>query len=889
MAEKSKWSEVTKNNPCRVCNSDGWCTFLEDGTLCICRRISDGALSSKLDMSGCDYYVHRGPNYKAGSYNQEAPKPSAVGIATADERDRVYRMFLNELPLYDDHQENLSDKRGFIDETIKANLYTSFRNPSVAADKLYANFGSKVFNVPGFVRIESEGNLHRIQMLTRSGMLIPSKNKDGKIVALRLRIDDVEEGEPRYVWFSLKKGIKLTPNIDVNYGSLHDGKTVVITEGELKASRWAQQFPKHTVLGLPGIGFCRRAIEVVQQLSSKPERIILAPDRDIEYKPQVFRPVARLFGELVNMGYNVQFLYWTDPSLKGIDDALQAKSEFEFLNVLQTQEYLEAVGKAMGFADDLIAKGFSECSAVEKFDDEWDEEPSEIDLGSRPLPTIKGDDLPPVFRDYVMDCSERISVAVEYIALSLFAVAVSLIGRKLAVRPKYRDPWSIVPVLWVMLIGRPSMKKSPGLGCATVFLEMLTEQVRELNDKRKSEWAAEVRVLQQERENLLKSLGKRKDKSAEGQGRETSNVDAIKTRITEIELTLRTAKPPEIVYFVSDATKEALMEVIRDNSHGTLIMRDELSAFLKGLGLKGREQDRALYLELYNGKNPSHERRITREAPSLKAAAASILGGIQPGVLAAYIHEASKGEAGADGLMPRFSLVWPDRVHFKYVDRAPNMEAFERINKVMQKLSNFSAEEYGVTDKDKSGLPYIGFSQDAQSLFIAWLTSNEDKAARANNSEVMESFLLKLTNTVCTLALMFHLCDHLDSHKNEELTPISHEALSLAIRWAEVIEAHTRRTFFGCGSPDIGKALILIEKIESGELANGTSVRDIYRKNWTGIKKRDDVIAALEHLKNAGWAKVVSMKSNSNGALSEIVLIHPSVRRAQAGESNVGQ
>lgn len=54
----SAWSEVNRNNPCPICGDTSWCCFAEDGIVCKCMRVSDGAFKIGNDGSG-DYYMHR--------------------------------------------------------------------------------------------------------------------------------------------------------------------------------------------------------------------------------------------------------------------------------------------------------------------------------------------------------------------------------------------------------------------------------------------------------------------------------------------------------------------------------------------------------------------------------------------------------------------------------------------------------------------------------------------------------------------------------------------------------------------------------------------------------------------------------------------------------------
>lgn len=92
-----------------------------------------------------------------------------------------------------------------------------------------------------------------------------------------------------------------------------------------------------------------------------------------------------------------------------------------------------------------------------------------------------------------------------------------------------------------------------------------------------------------------------------------------------------------------------------------LIFRDELSGFLRAMDREGHEQDRAFYLEAWNGYSRYTYDRIGRGTLDIEACCVSILGGIQPGPLSDYLICAVRQGAADDGLIQRFQLaVWPD-------------------------------------------------------------------------------------------------------------------------------------------------------------------------------------------------------------------------------------
>jgi putative DNA primase/helicase len=101
----------------------------------------------------------------------------------------------------------------------------------------------------------------------------------------------------------------------------------------------------------------------------------------------------------------------------------------------------------------------------------------------------------------------------------------------------------------------------------------------------------------------------------------------------------------------------------------------------------GHENDRGFYCEAWNSSGAYTYDRLGRGTLRIEAACVSILGGIQPGPLHAYLHETFAG-GGDDGLIQRFQLaVFPDPPpRWRNVDRWPNIDAKTRAFAIYRRL-----------------------------------------------------------------------------------------------------------------------------------------------------------------------------------------------------------
>src|SRR5439155_27020832 len=174
-------------------------------------------------------------------------------------------------------------------------------------------------------------------------------------------------------------------------------------------------------------------------------------------------------------------------------------------------------------------------------------------------------------------------------------------------------------------------------------------------------------------------------------------------------------------YVVNDATVEKLGELLNQNPNGVLLFRDELGGFLRLMERPGHENDRGFYCEAWNGNGAYTYDRLGRGTLRIEAACVSVLGGIQPGPLAAYLHETFAG-GGDDGLLPRFQLaVFPDPPpRWRNIDRWPDAEARTRAFAIYRQLATLDLAALGAEELTPAARPFLRFAPDAQACFDAW-------------------------------------------------------------------------------------------------------------------------------------------------------------------------
>jgi putative DNA primase/helicase len=495
-------------------------------------------------------------------------------------------------------------------------------------------------------------------------------------------------------------------------------------------------------------------------------------------------------------------------------------------------------------------------TAVEEpLPDEWPEPEPLAEF----LPDVAPFDLelmPHSLRPLVKDVAERMQVPLDFPAVAAIATLAGVTNRRAVIQPKRNDhTWTVVPNLWGGIVAPPGMLKSPVLTCMTQPARAIESEWRKAHDFKDQVYLSELESHKLEIaawEQEFKKAAKKKG-SAERPAKPESNL----------------AKPTLRRLVTSDATFESLHLVLSENPAGLFVIRDELTGWLAGLERQGREQERAFFLECWNGDAAFTVDRIGRGSVHVPHACISLFGGIQPARLRDYLADAMRDGPSNDGLVQRFQLmVWPDiPPAWRYVDRQPDVDALEYAAQVYRRMAALEAAE-----------PLrLQFDDEAQALFERWLTDLEQRI-RGEDAEVMQAHLSKYRSLMPSLALLFALADG-----HTDCVPLSQA--KLACGWCEYLETHARRVYSAQARPEQHAAIALSKRLSTGwKREDGFfTVRDVYRSGWTALDSPDAARGALLVLEEYGWVRRET-ETHAHGRPSETYRINPRIRGHHAGK-----
>lgn len=459
-----------------------------------------------------------------------------------------------------------------------------------------------------------------------------------------------------------------------------------------------------------------------------------------------------------------------------------------------------------------------------------------------PVETFHPDLLPDVLRDWVVDSADRMDrMPLDFFAVGIIVCLASMIGKRISIHPKQHDSWAVIPNLWGGGIGRPSTKKTPAFREAMRFSRHLEAEAHKAYQAAQTDYQAG------------EDAHKIHKKVVETEVKKVVKLDHYRAKKMLLEVADSVEKPPvRQRYVVTDTTIEKLGELLQDNPNGLLMFRDELTGWLHALDKDGREQDRAFYLEAWNGGGDFSWDRIGRGSIYIPSVVVGVLGGIQPGKLLPYLRSMKEG-VGDDGLLQRFQmLVWPDVEHPTHIDKAPDKLARRKVETLFEFINELPADQV------------VRFDADGQIVFDRWYTEMLAKEATEPNHH-MESHLVKYHSLLPSLALVFQVVD-----ARGAVAVVGEDAAVRAVAWCRYLETHARR-IYGLMDDPLDGARILSGRLN--RLSNPFKLKEIADKGWSGLKSTEKIKHALTELESRNYLAEVS--EPTDGRPSIVYHINP--------------
>jgi len=468
--------------------------------------------------------------------------------------------------------------------------------------------------------------------------------------------------------------------------------------------------------------------------------------------------------------------------------------------------------------------------------------------------------MPDGLRTLIADTADLMQVPVDFPATAAVVALAGAVNRRASICPKAQDvSWRVYCNLWGAIIAPPGTMKSP-------TIEVITKPLTRIEAQWREDYEAACTAYEpiRERQEAVRQAQREKMKQAIKQG----------TAAAAISIEDEVQPPVQKRLLLTDATFEQMHVILLDNPHGITVVRDELTGLLADLGKRGRESERAFYLQSWNGDACFTVDRVGRGSIHVPHVCTSVLGCLQPARLRQYLSDTIADTAGPqnDGLFQRFQvIVWPDLPQeWHMVDRAPDATALTTVERVFTRLVNLPAPVE------------LRFAPDAQQSFYAWWTQLEHSLrAPENRHPAKLAHLAKYRSLLPKLAALFELADLAARH---DFNPGPSAAVSLehteqAIRFTDYLWTHAQRAYSCAVSPETSAAQELAHRIAAGELNSTFSTRDVYRHHWQGLNSSDNARPALRYLEEMGWIRELK-SATDKGRPTQTWEVNPACRKS---------
>lgn len=627
--------------------------------------------------------------------------------------------------------------------------------------------------------------------------------------------------------------------------ALAAGKMIVICEGEKDANR----LHGLGITATSNSGGAGKWTEKHSKYFATSAQILILPDNDQPGRSHA-QAIARA---LHDRGCVVRVV-----ELPGLTEKGDVS---DWLDAGHTKEELSELAKAAPIWTPETAPEVAEEPAV----DDW---PEPLPLASPELPPVAPmppEMLPEPFRAWLADIARRMQCPLDFVAVGAIVAASSVIGAGCGIRPKVRDDWEVICNLWGGPVARPSMMKTPSLAEVIKILARMEADEAETFEEMKRFHDAGVEALKAKKDALKSEM------LAAAKGKKTARpMDIIQADMASME-------PDEEVtrrrFKTNDATTEKLGELLNQNPRGLLVFRDELTGLLLSWDREDRQSDRAFFLEAWNGSGSFTTDRIGRGTVDIKNTCLSILGGIQPGKLQAYLLQAANNLTN-DGMIQRFQLlVYPDEpAGWVLIDDSPDRSARDRATGIFMALAEMDFEQAGA-DGEEGERPFFHFDQAAQGLFYEWLTELEGKI-RSEETPLLCEHFAKYRSLMPSLALVFHL---IDVAGGASPGPVTAGAAAMAADWVDYLESHARRIYSLILDMGPRSAAALAVKIKEGKVNATFAARDVYRNQWAVLDTPELVAGACDELEALGWIRKESI-AQTGGRPKVIFSVNPKIK-----------
>ena len=811
-----------------------------------------------------------------------SPTTGDCDFADTELRHSIYAYLLSHLSLSKTHREDLH-VRGLEDTEIDQKEYRSidYSSKQSAIEALKDEFTvPQLLSVPGICQ-NSDGDLRLVG--PPKGLLIPVRDTDAKIVALKVRSNDGHETYGKYVYVSGGGGKSCGTPTHVPLGVQGPVPILRVTEGELKADI-ATTVSDLPTIGIPGVNTWPSVLPVIESLS--PQRVHLAFDADCATKPNVAKCLLDLAEALVQLGLDVHIETWSIDDGKGIDDLLAAGHTPTVRSIDEAKTYLESINTPDLGEGDNAQPPTDQSQETDIAVGSKSEEPNTTSQSVLSFPLHI---FPDHLQLYAKQAAEALACSIDLIVIPMLATAATAIGASRMLEAK--RSWRESPRLYIACVAVPGAGKSPAE--THVTRPLYKRQNRYKASFRKDQEAFESGVptdseLAEDVQDLELSdtaapwlsldpePGVAAD-SSEALLEYTSVITPIDAEpVSPDQQTDESTAPAQPILrriVVCDATTEALGGILADNPRGLILMRDELSAWISSQNQYkgGKGSDRQFYLSCWSGQSAIVDRKSKSEPTMIPRPFLNVLGGIQPDLLQVLIDS----EGRSDGFMDRIIFSFPEPIPSQlWTEQAVDVQIeqgwFDTVNRL------FDLEMDYCDDEDVYGPRIVRMTVSAKDTWQEWYNDHVVEMDSDDLPSLLKGPWSKLKSYCLRFILIVHL---MRATTDTDIDPEYADDTSVqrAADLMQYFKSHIRKVYTSLQRDDDDRKVELVVnwlRKQGGEC----TCRTLQRAGVARIKKASEAKEMMRNLADRGLGSLADRPTpQSKGKAVTYFTLDPTV------------
>ena len=470
-------------------------------------------------------------------------------------------------------------------------------------------------------------------------------------------------------------------------------------------------------------------------------------------------------------------------------------------------------------------------------------------------PSFPVEHLPDGIREMVEEIAESLQVSPDMPASAVLGILSVCLQGKFLVRIK--PDWEENVNLYILVIARPSERKSPVLQNLVYPLYLYTKEQNIIRGPEIQEYRTKKKILEGAIENLTTRAAKKGDVEY--------------TEIAEKQRELDSLKPVYPVRLTADdVTTEKLVSLMMENKEVMAIISAEGGIFNM---LAGRYNDKVnidLILKAYTGESLLVD-RVGRPPEQLNSPHLTICTMIQPSILREVL---GNREFQDRGFTARFLYSYPRSM----VGKGRRFETTPIQNDTRE---IYEALLYALLKIPLEPQPRaVSLSREAYLLLSDWFAWVED---RMNEDFYgLEAWAGKLVGTTARIAALLHCCTCQEQSAEQ---PVSGKTMQDAIEIAKYFVSHAIYVFEESGETDTPAerdAKYILKRLKStGEME--ITKRDLFElcKGKENLQTVDDMAPGLDVLIDRGYIAIEKVKTGGRGRPTEKIYLNPETQKSQ--------